>query len=131
MINSDFWHERAAFTLLEVMIAVSIIAISLTTLLGSQSKSLSLAVEAKFNTTAVFLAASKLAEIEAGNGGSVAETGDFGEAFPGYTYAITARKMDAHEVEPLLGLEESILQVDLSVLWRDVFEYQVRYYKLL
>ncbi|NIP42655.1 MAG: type II secretion system protein, partial [Gammaproteobacteria bacterium] len=40
------------FTLLEVMIAVALIAIALTTLLGSQSQSVSFANSAKFETMA-------------------------------------------------------------------------------
>ena len=55
----------SGFTLLEVMVAMAIIAIALTAVLGSQSKSLSLASEAKFSTTVALLAQSKMAEIEA------------------------------------------------------------------
>jgi type II secretion system protein I len=51
------------FTLLEVMIAVALIAIALTTLLGSQSQSVSFANSAKFETTAALLAQSKMSEM--------------------------------------------------------------------
>ena len=54
-------EESPGFTLLEVMVAISILAIALVAVFGSQSQSLSLANEAKFNTTAPFLAQSKMA----------------------------------------------------------------------
>ena len=44
------------FTLLEVMVAMAIIAIAMTAVLNSQSQSISLASEAKFSTTAALLA---------------------------------------------------------------------------
>jgi general secretion pathway protein I len=48
--------SNRGFTLLEVMIAVALIAIALTTLLGSQSQSVSFANSAKFETMAALLA---------------------------------------------------------------------------
>ena len=56
--------EKHGFSLMEVIAAMSIIAIALTAVLSSQSQSVSLAGEAKFSTTAALLAQSKLAEIE-------------------------------------------------------------------
>ena len=60
----QYSRENSGFTLLEVMIAMAIIAIALVAVFGSQSQSLSLANEAKFSTTAALLAQSKMAEIE-------------------------------------------------------------------
>jgi general secretion pathway protein I len=77
--------KDSGFTLLEVMIAMAIIAIALVAVFGSQSQSLSLANEAKFNTTAALLAQSKMAEVETLNPEDlVSDSGDFGEDFPGY-----------------------------------------------
>jgi len=50
------------FTLLEVMIAISILAIALTVLLGNQGQSLRLAEESRFAFTASLLMREKLAE---------------------------------------------------------------------
>ena len=47
---------RKGFTLLEVLVAMAILAIAMVTLFGAQSQSLSLATEAKFNTNASLLA---------------------------------------------------------------------------
>jgi general secretion pathway protein I len=75
--------------LLEVMIAMAILAISLVAVFRSQSQSVAMAGEARFLTTASLLAQSKMAEIESmkpqdlinGNGG-------FGEDFPDYQWRI-------------------------------------------
>ena len=78
---------RCGFTLLEVMVAMAIIAIALTAVLGSQSQSVSLASEARFNTTASLLARAKMAEMEAMEAEDLAfDSGDFGEDFPGYMW---------------------------------------------
>jgi general secretion pathway protein I len=82
-------HGRRGFTLLEVMIAMAILAISLVAVFRSQSQSVAMAGEARFLTTASLLAQSKMAEIESmkpqdlsnGNGG-------FGEDFPDYQWRI-------------------------------------------
>ena len=82
--------EPAGFTLLEVMVAMAIIAIALTAVFGSQSQSLTLASEAKFSTTAAFLAQSKMAEIEAQKPEDLtSDSGDFGEDFPGYLWELS------------------------------------------
>ncbi len=62
--NIQIQGQEAAFTLLEVMIAVAIITMSFVSLLSSQSQSLSIAAVSRFETTASLLARQKLAEIE-------------------------------------------------------------------
>ena len=85
---------RAGFTLLEVMIAVGIIAIALVTLLGAQSQSVSIAAAARFDTTAALLAQGKIAElcVQGFEGVSDGE-GDFGEDYPGFTWKAEVREL--------------------------------------
>ena len=54
----------AGFTLLEVMVAMAILAGALTVLLESQTKSVQASNRSKFMTTAVLLARAKLADLE-------------------------------------------------------------------
>ena len=53
------------FTLLEVMIAMAILAITLVALYQSQSQSISMATDSRFLTTASLLAQTRMAEIDA------------------------------------------------------------------
>jgi len=97
------------------MVAVAIIAIGLTALLGSHSQSISLAEEANFNTTAPLLAQKKMAELElAGFGDLSYDTGDFGEEFPGYRWEARISRADFGGIE---DLARYIRQIDFSLVW--------------
>ena len=74
------------FTLLEVMVAISMLAIALTTLFGSQSQSVSLAATTKFNIQAPLLAQLKLAEFTVSSDRPASDSGDFGDEFPGFQW---------------------------------------------
>lgn len=75
------------FTLLEVMVALAMVAVALTAVIGSQSQGVSLAAEARFSTTASLLANSIIAQYETMNPVDLVDgSGDFGESFPGYTW---------------------------------------------
>ena len=77
------------FTLLEVMIAMAILAITLVAVFQSQSQSLSMAGDSRFLTTASLLAQSRMVVIDAADPREVkAGSGDFGEAFPDYGWQV-------------------------------------------
>ncbi|MHB8138568.1 MAG: type II secretion system minor pseudopilin GspI [Smithellaceae bacterium] len=57
--------KKAGFTLLEVMIAMAILAMSLVAVFYMQSQSISMAGESRFITTASLLAQRKMADMEA------------------------------------------------------------------
>ena len=81
--------RRGGFTLLEVMIAMAILAITLVTVYQSQSQSISMASSSRFLTTASLLAQTRMAEIDAADPrGLVSANGDFGEGFPGYAWQL-------------------------------------------
>ena len=108
------WN-RTGFTLLEVMVAVAILAISMATLFGSQSQSLVLATEAKFNTNASLLAGLKLAELESGRVEPVDDEGDFGADFPGYRWKIVAREPSVEVSDRFDIAQGNLFQIDLTV----------------
>src|SRR5512137_323533 len=56
--------SRQGFTLLEVMIAMAILAIVLVTVFHSQSQSIAMANESRAMTTLALLAQSRMAEVE-------------------------------------------------------------------
>jgi type II secretion system protein I len=80
---------RGGFTLLEVMIAMAILAITLVAVFQSQSQSISMAGDSRFLTTASLLAQSRMVEIDAADPREVtAGNGDFGEDFPDYRWQV-------------------------------------------
>jgi general secretion pathway protein I len=123
--------KSRGFTLLEVMVAMAIIAIALTAVLGSQSQSLSLASEAKFSTTAALLAQSKMAEIEAEKPEDLtSDSGDFGEDYPGYRWDKSVNDMTFDEPE---GISDHLKRIDLIISWEesDRYKYRLRLYKFV
>lgn len=79
-------NERG-FTLLEVMISVSIIALILTSLFRMQSGTIKLATVGKFNSIAPALAQQLLTRVERDLADWSEGEGDFGETFPGIKWA--------------------------------------------
>jgi len=100
------------------MIAVAIIAIALTTLLGSQSQSVYFANSVKFETMATLLAQSKMSELSLSS-----NNGDFGDDFPGYTWEATVDDIVIEGID----VSEYLKQIDLTVAW-GVHRYDLRLY---
>ena len=79
-------NKTNGFTLIEVMIAMTILAIALVAVFQSQSQSISMSNDSRFMTTAALLAQSKMVEAEAGSAlANHKEDGDFGPDYPQYT----------------------------------------------
>ena len=112
--RSPLGNSRA-FTLLEVMIALAIIATTLVTLFGSQARSLSLIVEARFNNTAPLLAAGKLAELTAGDPSWSDAEGDFGPDFPGYRWQLSVDEALFEGLELPAGITDRLQRIELRL----------------
>lgn len=119
------------FTLLEVMIAISLLAISLTTLFGSQSQSVSLGSITKFNTQAPLLAQLKLAEFTRTTERPTSDSGDFGDEFPGYQWKMETEDANLEASEILSKLEGTLQRLSLTVSWGDNrYVYEIKSYLL-
>jgi general secretion pathway protein I len=95
------------FTLLEVLVAVAVMAIALVGILKANYESLAALAESRARTAAVLLAANKLAEVEAAGAGRWSQfQGDFGEDHPGFTWRM--------ESEPTV--EAGLVRVAVIVL---------------
>jgi general secretion pathway protein I len=103
------------FTLLEVMVAIAILAIALTTLLGSQSQSMLAAEQADFSARSALLARVKLAEIVAEDDLPVASSGDFGEQFPGYSWDVEVDDLDVSGMELLADTAGQLRRIAVTV----------------
>ena len=116
-------HQKG-FTLLEIMIAVAIIAIALTALLGSQSQSVYFANSAKFETMATLLAQSKMSELVLEDSFSLSSnSGDFGDDFPGYAWEAKVSDIVIEGID----VSDYLKQIDLGVTW-GVHRYDLRLY---
>lgn len=83
------------FTLLEVMIAMAILAIALVAVFSSQAQSISMTADSRFTTTATLLAQSKMVECEATALRDIgSNSGDFGSDFPDYVWRVEVKDMD-------------------------------------
>lgn len=83
---------RQGFTLLEVMIAMAILAIALVAVFRSQSQSISMVSEARFLTTASLLAQSKMAELERMKTQDlISGSGIFGADHPDYIWQVEVK----------------------------------------
>ena len=86
---------------------MSILAITLVVVFQSQSQSISMAGRARFETTASFLARSKMVEIEAANPENVvSDSGDFGNDFPDYLWRVDVTET---EIEILKKIEVKVV----------------------
>lgn len=129
-VGTDIFCTKSGFTLLEVMIAVSIIAIGLVAVFGSQSRSLSQATEAHFNNVAPMLASLKLAELKSGKLSLNSDEGEFEDEFSSYSWKLEVTEASLEDIEPLQNLEVPLMQVELTVAWNDTnFSYSVMQYE--
>ena len=116
---------RAGFTLLETMVAVSIIAIALVSIYQLHIRTISMNIDATFYSVAPLLAQKKLAEVEQSPLRDVTDdSGDFGDDFPGYTYKIAIGNIEAD----ILGtVAEDMKTIDVTVGFNDnEFTYDLR-----
>ena len=108
-------RSEAGFTLLEIMVAVAIIAISFVSLLGSQSQSISIAAISRFEITASMLARQKLAEIQLADFEELtAAEGDFKDGFEDFHWQVEVSELTEDETG-ITGTADMLKVVDLTV----------------
>jgi len=115
--------KNAGFTLLEVMVAMSILAIALVAVLQLQSQSISMSTSARFMTTASLLAQSKMADVEADASlGNKSQKGDFAPGFPEYKWTV---QVTDTKIPKLKRIEVNVLHNALA----EGNAYQLVFYK--
>ncbi len=120
----------AGFTLLEVMVAMSIMAIVLVSVYRMHSQTLTMNTANRFYTQAPLLAQSKLAQLEAGGSEIITgDSGDFGEEFPGYSWNVSVEDVSS---EALGEVASDLKRIDLMVSFNNnEYTYNVRAYRLM
>jgi general secretion pathway protein I len=120
----------SGFTLLEVMVAMSMIAIALTAVFHVQFQNIMLNNTARFDVAAPLLAKSRMAAIQEWSGDPPEEdSGDFGEARPGYRWHYVIENVESE----ILDTDASRLErIDLTVsAGEDEYTYMLRSYRMI
>lgn len=114
-MNLNRRSSAQGFTLLEVMIAVAVLAIALVSLLGSQSQTISIATDARFDTIAALLAQEKMAEIRLQDFEQIeSESGIFEEGFSEFSWSTDVVQVLEDDIA-LPGTDGMLKQVVLTV----------------
>jgi general secretion pathway protein I len=121
---------QRGFTLLEIMVALSIIAIVLVSVYKMHAQTVSMNNEVRFYATAPMLAQIKMAEIESESLEDLGDdSGDFGDEFPDYRWNIV---IDDVESTALENIAKDLKKIDLLISSNnDAFIYNLRAYKYL
>jgi len=120
--------QKKGFTLLEVMVALSIIAIVLVSVYRMHAQTVSMNNEVRFYVTAPMLAQIKMAEIKSESLEDIGDdSGDYGDEFPDYRWNIV---IDDVESTALGNIAKDLKKIDLLVSFNnDEFTYNLRAYK--
>ena len=118
------------FTLLEIMVAISIIAVVLIAVFKMHSQTINLNLATRFYSTAPLLAQNKIAELETTSlNDQMTESGNFGDDFPNYSWSVS---MDNIESEILGAVSESLKKIEVTISYNnDELIYSFRTYKFL
>jgi len=118
----------AGFTLLEIMVAVSIIAIVLVSVYKMHAQTISMDYSVRFYTTAPLLAQRKMAEFEIKPLNELAdEAGDFGDSFPNYRWKVALSDVES---EALGQHADDLKKIDVTTsLSNDELTYSLRTYR--
>jgi len=127
---SSIQQPISGFTLLEVLIAMAIMAIVLVSVYRLHSQTLSMTAATRFYTQAPLLAQSKMAQLEAISSDAVSgDSGDFGDKFPGYGWSVSTEEVSS---EALGEAAENLKRIDVTVtLNENEYQYTVRLYRML
>jgi general secretion pathway protein I len=128
--TSSAQHPASGFTLLEVMIAMAIMAIVLISVYRLHSQTLTMATANRFYTQAPLLAQSKMAQLEAISSDVVSgDSGDFGDKFPGYAWGVSTEEVSSEALGETAG---DLKRIDVTVtLNQNEYEYTIRLYRLI
>jgi len=129
LYNNGSRYLSNGFTLLEIIVSISIIAVVLTAIYRLHFQTISTNQIARFHVIAPLLAQKRMALVERTSFADVANgSGDFGDKFPGFTWSIS---IDDVESEVLGSVANDLRKLDVTVSFNDEMTYSIRTYRLL
>jgi general secretion pathway protein I len=128
MRRDDADGTRRGFTLLEILLALSILSVVLLAVYRLHTQSIFAAQSARFQTVAPLLARQKMAEVNLGGLDAIPEpAGNFGERYPGYTWRLAVSDTVSERLGETAG---RLKKIDLTIgLDADGSQYRVRAYR--
>lgn len=125
--NSDAFD---GFTLIEVMIAMTIISIVAVSVFTLHSQNVLMTTETQFQAVAPMLAQKRMSEIETALSDNEGEnSGSFGEAFESYSWHSIVEDVSSETLE---SVADDLKKITVTVyLGEQEFEYTLTAYKLL
>ncbi len=122
------YRASTGFTLLEIMVAISIIAIVLVSVYGMHTQTITMNFISRFQTTAPMLAKQVLTKIETKPiDDLVDDSGDFGKEFSDYKWQVSVKEVES---EALGEVAKDLKQIEVTVsLNEDEDVYNIRLYK--
>jgi general secretion pathway protein I len=120
----------AGFSLLEVLVCLSIISIVLVGIYRMHSQTLLMNRSTQFYTTAPLLAQRRLTEVELNTPPDFIDgAGDFGEAYAGYRWNMSVTEVVLTESE---AAPENLKKIDITVSYgQDDLVYKLRIYRYI
>jgi general secretion pathway protein I len=117
----------SGFTLLEVMVALAILSIALTSIYRLHGQTMDISGRARFYSQAPLLAQGKLSEIERdGIEEARGDSGDFGEIYPDYRWAVSVEEVQS---ELLKDDNYHMVRLDISISLGTDADYHLRTYR--
>jgi len=119
---------RSGFSLLEILVAISIIAIVFLSIFKMHNQTISMNHATKFYTIAPLLAQNKIEELELKSVyDSIYDSGVFGDNYPGYRYNISIDDVDSEFLGYAAG---DLKKIDVTVFTdTEELSYSLRTYR--
>lgn len=121
---------RTGFTFIEVLMAVSMLAVLLVGVHKLQSRLVDVNLATRFLTLAPLLAQNRMTELERNHFKNVdANSGDFGAAFPGYKWSLI---MDTVDTDILKKMASPMKKIEVTIsLDNGERSYRLRTYRTM
>ena len=122
------YRSSTGFTLLEIMVAISIIAIVLVTVYRMHAQTISMNFISRFYTVAPVLAKKILTQVETKALDDLADdSGDFGKEFSDYKWQVSVKEVES---DALGEIAKDVKQIEVTVsLNEDEDVYTLRSYR--
>ena len=130
-ISAPAVPAERGFTLMEVMVALAVVAIALLAVYRMHAQTLFMETRGRFDTVAAMLARQKLADLDADPTKAIGgDSGDFGTAHPGYGWKTESEPVASDllkEGGPLLQRITVTITLDGDKAQLQVITYRQRY----